>query len=221
MDNLLNECRGEKRGIFVTGEKKSSVREVTKVWGHPFVQNKLLSAHKAEDYKTKITFPLRPRKSFKSKLGGSTKSTEYTALEGALTLPGRLKCPSCHRRVLERHKVKIYSLRVYLEKEHKRSPRTWGFVCSVQFRHSVVSDSLRRHGPQHARPPCPSPTPGVYPNSCPLECHPSISFSVVPFSCPHSFPASGSFQMSQFFASGGQSIGVSASASALPENIQD
>ena len=66
-------------------------------------------------------------KSFKSKLGGSTKSTEYTALEGAPTLPGRLKCPSCHRRVLERHKSRFYSLRVYLEKEHKRSPRTWGF----------------------------------------------------------------------------------------------
>ena len=81
---------------------------------------------------------------------------------------------------------------------------------SVQFSHSVVSDSLWPHEPQHARPPYPSPTPGVYPNSCPLSrwCHPTISSSVVPFfSCPQSFPTSGSFQMSQLFASGGQSLG--------------
>ena len=87
-------------------------------------------------------------------------------------------------------------------------------TSSVQFSRSIVSNSLRPHGLQHARPPCPSPTPGVYPNSCPLSrwCHPTISSSVVPFfSCPQSFPASGSFQMSQLFASGGQSIGVSAS----------
>ena len=74
-----------------------------------------------------------------------------------------------------------------------------------------MSDSLRPHEPQHARPPCPSPTPRVYPNSCPLSqwCHPTISSSVVPFSsCPQSFPASGSFQMSQLFTSGGQSIGT-------------
>ena len=85
-------------------------------------------------------------------------------------------------------------------------------------------DSLLHHGPQHARPPCPSPTCGVYSNSCPLSqwCHPTISSSVVPFSSHlQSFPASGSFPMSQFFASGGQSIGVSASASVLPMNIQD
>ena len=83
---------------------------------------------------------------------------------------------------------------------------------------SVVSDSLRPHELQHTRPPCPSPTPGVYPNSCPLSqwCHPTISSSVVPFSsCPQSFPTSGSFQISQLFASGGQSIGISASASVL------
>ena len=80
-----------------------------------------------------------------------------------------------------------------------------------------MSDSLQSHGPQHTRPPCPSARPRVYPNSHPLSwwCHPTISSSVVPFSsCPQSFPASGSFQMSQFFTSGGQSIGVSASASA-------
>ena len=95
---------------------------------------------------------------------------------------------------------------------------------SVQFSHSVVSDSLRPHEPQHARPPCPSPTPRVHPNSCPLSrwCHPTISSFVVPFSSwPQSFPTSGSFQMSQLFASGGQSIGVSASASVLPMNTQD
>ena len=94
---------------------------------------------------------------------------------------------------------------------------------SVQFSNSVVSDSLRSHGLQHARPLCPSPTPGVYSNSCPLSqwCHPAISSSVVPFSCLQSFPASGSFQMSQLFASGGQSIGVSALVSVLPMNIQD
>ena len=87
-----------------------------------------------------------------------------------------------------------------------------------------MSDSLWPHGLQHARPPCPSRTPGVYSNSCPLSrwCHPTISSSVVPFSsCLQSFPASGSFQMSQLFASGGQSIGVSASTSVPPINIQD
>ena len=95
---------------------------------------------------------------------------------------------------------------------------------SVQFSHSVVSHSLQPHGLQHTRPPCPSSTPGVYSNSCPLSwwCHPTISSSVIPFSSHlQSFPASGSFQMSQFFASGGQSTGVSASASVLPMNIQD
>ena len=95
---------------------------------------------------------------------------------------------------------------------------------SVQFRRSVVSDSLRPHEPQHARPPCPSPTPRVHPNPCPLSrwCHPTISSSVVLFSsCPQSFPGSGSFPMSQLSASGGQSIGVFASKSVLPMNTQD
>ena len=90
---------------------------------------------------------------------------------------------------------------------------------SAQFSHSVMSDSLQPHGLQHAWPPRPSPTPGVFSNSCPLSqwCHPTISSSVVPFSSRlQSFPASGPFQMSQFFASGGQSIEVSASASVLP-----
>ena len=90
---------------------------------------------------------------------------------------------------------------------------------SVPFSHSVMSDSLRPRGLKHARPPCPSPTPGAYSNSCPLSrwCHPTISSSAIPFSSLlQSFPASGSFQMSHFFASGGQSIGVSASTSVLP-----
>ena len=95
----------------------------------------------------------------------------------------------------------------------------------VQFSRSVVSDSLRPHESQHARPPCPSPSPRVNPNPCPLcqWCHPTISSSVDPFSsCPQSFPTSGSFQMSQLFASRGQRIGVSASTSVLPvNNTQD
>ena len=95
---------------------------------------------------------------------------------------------------------------------------------SVQFSHSVVSISLHHHEPQNTRPSCPTPTPRVYPNSCPSSqwCHPTISSSVSPFpSHIQSFPASWSFQMSQFFASGGQSIGVSAWASTLPMNTQD
>ena len=97
-------------------------------------------------------------------------------------------------------------------------------VSSVQFSRSVMSDSLRPHGLQHSRLPYPSPTPTTYPNSCPLSwwCHPTISSSVVPFSSHLQFsPASGSFQTTQFFASGGQSTRVSASGSVLPMNIQD
>ena len=100
----------------------------------------------------------------------------------------------------------------------------WCSKSSVQFSHSVVSDSLRPHEPQHARPPCSSPTPGVYSNPCPLSwwCHQTISSSVIPFSsCPQSFSASGFFPMSQLFAWGGQSIGVSILASVPPMNIQD
>ena len=104
-------------------------------------------------------------------------------------------------------------------------------ISSVQFSIPLVSNSFRSHGLQHARPPCPSSTPGVYSNSCPLSwrCHPTMSSSVSPFSSPvspfsshpQSFPASGYFQMSQLFASGGQSIRLSASASVLPMNTQD
>ena len=94
----------------------------------------------------------------------------------------------------------------------------------IQFSRSVMSDSLRPHELQHVRPPCPSPTPGVHSKSCPLSrwCHPDISSSVISFySCSQSLPASGSFPMSQLFASGGHSIGVSASTSVLPTKSQD
>ena len=97
-------------------------------------------------------------------------------------------------------------------------------LSRVQFRHSLVSNSLRPHELQHTRSPCPSPTPRVHLNPCPLSqwCHPTISSSVIPFSsCPQSFPASRSFPMSRLFTSGGQRIGVSASTSVLPMNIQD
>ena len=94
---------------------------------------------------------------------------------------------------------------------------------SVQFSRSVMSDSLRPHELQHARPPCPSPTPRVHSDSRPSSrgCHPAISTFVIPFSHLQSLPASGSFSMSQFFPSGGQSIGVSGSTSVLPMNTQD
>ena len=97
-------------------------------------------------------------------------------------------------------------------------------LSSIQFSHSVMSDSLWPHGLQHSRPPFPSPTPGTYSNSCPSSrwCHPTISSSVVPFSSHlHSFPASGSFPTSQFFSLGGHGIGASDSASVLPMTIQD
>ena len=99
-----------------------------------------------------------------------------------------------------------------------------GIFSSVQFSCSVISDTLWLHGLQQARPPCPSLTPRVYSNPCPLSrwCHPTISSSVIPFSSRlQSFPASGCFQMSQLFASGGQSIGASSSTSVLPKNTQD
>ena len=107
---------------------------------------------------------------------------------------------------------------------NKSSRWLWCTLSLVQFSGSVMSDSLRRREPQHARPPCPSPTPGVHPNPCPLNrwCHPTISSSVIPFSsCPQSFSALGSFQMSQLSASGGQSVGASASTSVFPMNTQD
>ena len=97
------------------------------------------------------------------------------------------------------------------------------WILFLQFSHSVMSDSLWHHGLQHTGGPCPSQTPGVYLNPCPLSrwCHPTISSFVILFSWPQSFPASGSFQMSHLSASGGQSIRVSASTSVLPKNTQD
>ena len=100
----------------------------------------------------------------------------------------------------------IFVYRLWMLFRSKNTFRAASSLSSVQFNHSVVSDSLRPHGLQHVRPSCPSPTPRVYPNSCPLSqwCHPIISSSALPFSsCTQSFPASGSFLMSQFFASGG------------------
>ena len=112
-----------------------------------------------------------------------------------------------------RRQVKIKMLSIFAK-----------LFSSVQFSRSVMSNSLRPHESQHARPPCPSPSPRVHSNSCPLSrwCHPAIPSSVIPFSsCPQSLPASESFAMSQLFAWGGQSIGVSALASFLPMNTQD
>ena len=106
------------------------------------------------------------------------------------------------------------------KKAYNQEHSTWQVPSSRW----VVSYPLRPHGPQHARPPCPSPTPRVYSNLCPSSwwCHPTISSSLIPFSsCPQSLPASGSFPVSQFFAWSGQNIGVSASASVLPMNTQD
>jgi len=107
--------------------------------------------------------------------------------------------------------------------EVSQKAKHWYSISSVQFSHLVVSDSLQPHGLQHARPSCPSPSPGVHSNSRPSSqwCHPAISSSVVPFSsCPQSLPASDTFPMSQLFTWGGQSTGVSALASFLPKNIQ-
>ena len=121
-----------------------------------------------------------------------------------------------------KHKEKI--LKAAREKQQVTYMRNPIRFSSVQFSHSVMSDSLRPQETQHTRPPCPSSTHGVYPNPCPLSrwCHPAISSSVVPFSsCPQFLPVSGSFPMSQLFAWGGQSTGVSASASVLPMITQD
>ena len=120
----------------------------------------------------------------------------------------------------------ISSKRLYkcLNRLEKNSNKSLSHPSVSQFSRSVVSDPLWPHESQHVRPPCPSPTPGVYSNPCPSSrwCSPAISSSVVPFSsCPQALPASESFPMSQLFASGGQSTGVSASASVLPMNTQD
>ena len=117
-----------------------------------------------------------------------------------------------------------YWVRRKKESSHSKGEDKSNSSNSHQFSRSVMSNSLRPHESQHARPPCPSPTPGVHSNSCPSSgwCDPAISSSVVPFSsCPQSLPASGSFPMSQLFAWGGPSIGVSASASVPPMNTQN
>ena len=119
---------------------------------------------------------------------------------------------------------KIYAQQRHRDGYNEPPVYTTPLISSVQFSCSVMSNSLWLHGLQHARLPCPWPTPGVYSNSCPSSqwCHPAISSSFVPFSSHlQSFPASGSFQMSKFFTSGGQSIGASTSASVLPINNQD
>jgi len=133
-------------------------------------------------------------------------NTKYGQLKSTLWSLGEL-CVSCFKKA----HCKFFSFLIL-------------FSQVSQYSCSVVSDSLPPHGLQHARPSCPSPTPGVYSDSCLLNqwCHPTISSSVIPFSsCLQSFPASGSFPMSEFFALSDQSIGVSASASVLPMNIQD
>ena len=132
--------------------------------------------------------------------------------------PRQKICSSCQSSIY-RYTFQIIKRSVYQEKCFYTD-----WVQPGQFSSSVVSDSLQPLEPQHTRPPCPSPTPRVHPNPCPLSrwCHPAISSSVVNFfSCRQSFPASGSFQMSQLFASGGQSTGISASASVIPVNTQD
>ena len=150
--------------------------------------------------------------------GKNTEMSCHFLLQGIFSTQGSNPCPMfwqvdslppCYLGSLIFDMVKLKSIICFL------------FVLvylSVQFSRSVMSDSLQPHELQHVRPPCPSPTPRVHPNPCPLSrwCHPTISSSVVPFSsCLQSFLASGSFQMSQFFASGSQSIGVSATASVL------
>ena len=147
--------------------------------------------------------------------------------EGTHTHTGKIKANFIRPGPLINKEKKKKGQKLYckiMEESQEINPFSISCFSSVQFSHSVVSNSLRHHGLQHARLPCPLPSLGVYSNSCPLTwwCHPAISSSVVPFSShPQSFPASGSFQMSQLFTSGGQSIGASASTSVLPMNTQE
>ena len=123
-----------------------------------------------------------------------------------------------------KEKVEMNHTPFSLQSVSENHTYSWLSISPVQFSCSEVSDSLQSHGLQHTRHSCPSPTPRVYSNSCPLSrwCHPNVSSSVIPLSSRlQSFPASGSFTMSQFFTSGGQSTRVSASTSVLPMNIQD
>jgi len=150
--------------------------------------------------------------------------TGCIALSSEPAILMKLKCSLPNGAVIS----SLYRWRNWDTGRWKKLPKVTPLVgcrtSSVQFSHSVLSDSLQPHGLQHPRPSCPSPNPRVYSNSCPLSrwSHPTISSSAVPFSSHlQSFPASGSFQMSQLFASGAWSIGVSASTSVLPMNIQD
>ena len=158
----------------------------------------------------------------KRKIQSILKHINYTALHTTL-LPNN-KWINDNKSPLCKHNLKV-SINKSCTCSTNHCSGGLMYIChrSVQFSCSVVSTSFRPHGLQHARLPCPSPTPGACLNSCPLSrwCHPTISSSVVPFSfCLWSFPASVSFLVSQFFTSGGQSIGVSTSASVLPVNIQ-
>ena len=132
-----------------------------------------------------------------------------------------------HFRPKDAYRLKMRGWKNIIHENRKQKKTGVAILTSdkidLQFGSSVMSDSLWSHELQHTRPPCPAPTPGVHSNSCPLSqwCHPAISSSVIHFSCLQFFPASGSFQMSQFFPSGSQSIGISASASVLPLNVQD
>ena len=145
----------------------------------------------------------------------------WTEESAGLQSMGLQKCQSWLTRLSTYHALHTKLWDIQGKIKGTRCCSSFRLVSSVA---QVVSDSLWPHEPQHIRPPCPSPTPRVYLNSCPLSpwCHPTISSSTVPFSsCPQSFPASGSFPMSQLFTGGGQSIEVSASASVLPINTQD
>ena len=161
--------------------------------------------------------------------GQSRRIQGSVVLAGALTqtdLTGKLWSNTVQKKYLKYTACCVCNFKLSSSHTQKVKRNRWfkQIFSSVQLSHSVVSDSLRPHESQHARPLCPSPAPGVYPNSRPSSqwCHPAISYSVVPFSpCPQSLPASGSFPMSQLFAWGGQSTGVSASASILPMNTQD
>ena len=150
--------------------------------------------------------------------------TWTTALSNSMKLCALLCRATQDRRVMGESSDKMWSTGEGNGKPLQYSCLENPMNSSVQFNRSVVSNSLQPHGLQHARLPCPSPTPGACSNSCPSSqwCHPTILPSVVPFSSHlQTFPALGSFAMSQFFASGGQRIGVSASASVHPMNIQD
>ena len=149
--------------------------------------------------------------------------SHYWAHVPQLLKPQHIKPMLCNKKSHHSEKPTHCNQRIALPCCHYRKP-VQSNEDPVQFSHSFVSYSLRPHGLQHARPPCPSPTPGAYLNSCPLTqwCHPTVWSSVIPFSsCLQSLPPSGSFWMSWFFKSGGQIIGISASTSVLPMKIHD